>query len=80
MYAVASRTYAFYSFNMIMYGAILSLGAAATVYDAPIKLSETDYHTEMLSLQSNRVMYGRMGLALPSLQGFFSDSLFKIFF
>ena len=32
VYAVASRTYAFYSCNMIMYGTILSLGAAATVY------------------------------------------------
>ena len=34
MYAVASRTYAFYSCNMIMYGGILSFGSAATVYDA----------------------------------------------
>ena len=41
VYAVASRTYAFYSFNMIMYGAILSFGSAATVYDAIAKLGET---------------------------------------
>ena len=32
VYAVAAGTYAFYSFNMIMYGVILSLGVAATVY------------------------------------------------
>ena len=32
VYAVASRTYAFYSFNMVMYGGILSFGSAAILY------------------------------------------------
>ena len=42
VYAVASRTYAFYSFNMIMYGAILSFGSAATVYGAIAKPTKSD--------------------------------------
>ena len=40
VYAVASRTYAFYSFNMIMYGAILSFGSAAIVYGVIAKLEK----------------------------------------
>ena len=40
MYAVASRTYAFYSFNMIMYGEILSFGSAAIVYGVIAKLEK----------------------------------------
>ena len=40
LYAVASRTYAFYSFNMIMYGAILSFGSAAIVYGVIAKLEK----------------------------------------
>ena len=40
VYAVASRTYAFYSFNMIMYDAILSFGSAAIVYGVIAKLEK----------------------------------------
>ena len=40
VYAVASRTYAFYSFNMIIYGAILSFGSAAIVYGVIAKLEK----------------------------------------
>ena len=32
VYAVAAGTYAFYSFNVIMYGAILSLGVAVLYF------------------------------------------------
>ena len=47
MYAVASRTYASYSFNMAsMYGTILNLGAAATVYDAIAKPIKRDSSKE----------------------------------
>ena len=35
-----ARTYAFYSFNMIMYGAILSFGSAAIVYGVIAKLEK----------------------------------------
>ena len=40
VYAVAAGTYAFYSFNMIMYGAILSFGSAAIVYGVIAKLEK----------------------------------------
>ena len=40
VYVVAAVTYACYSFNMIMYGAILSFGSAAIVYGVIAKLEK----------------------------------------
>ena len=42
VYAVAAGTYAFYSFNVIMYGAILSLGVAVLYFYLVVRNCQTN--------------------------------------
>ena len=42
VYAVAAGTYAFYSFNVIMYGSILSLGVAVLYFYLVVRNCQTN--------------------------------------
>ena len=69
MYAVAAGTYAFYSFNVIMYGAILSLGVAVLYFYLVVRNCQTnrrDATSQIAFYRAFRFLAGVKDLATAS--------------